>query len=123
MIQLRAPATFAWLRRIARGDLAGSAGRPGVTARHEYLFEEIGETFVPLMEQNEEAFESEDLRGTKVYNEAAFDSDEALYDGVLRETPFRSVVKTFQVRVWRSLQSEWSQLDISERAAFPFTCD
>jgi glutathione S-transferase len=123
VIQLRAPATFAWLRRIARGDFAGSAGRPAVTARHEYLFEEIGETFVPLMEQNEAAYESEELRGANVYNEAAFDSGDALYDGVLRDTPFRSVVKTFQVRVWRSLQSEWSRLDISERAVFPFTCD
>jgi glutathione S-transferase len=123
VIQLRAPATFAWLRRISKGDMAGSTQRPAVTARHEYLFEEIGETFVPLMEQNETAFESEELQGASLYNEAAFDAGEALYDGALRDIPFRSVVKTFQVRVWRRLRSEWSQLGIDERAVFPFTCD
>jgi glutathione S-transferase len=123
VIQLRAPATYAWLRRIAKGDLAGSADLPTVTARNEYLFEEIGETFIALMDQNEDAFEREVSSGTSVFNEAAFDASDTLYDGNLRGMPFRSVVKTFQVQVWRKLRTEWSDLSISERAAFPFTCD
>ena len=40
----------------------------------------------------------------------AFDRDEALYDGVLLNQPFRSVIKTFQVVTWRELCGRWQAL-------------
>ena len=39
----------------------------------------------------------------------------ALYDGELMGHPFRSVVKTFQVRVWRELCGQWRGLDEAAR--------
>ena len=43
--------------------------------------------------------------GETRFNEAAFDAGRALYDGTLLGRPFRSVAKTFQVRVWRDLRA------------------
>jgi hypothetical protein len=47
----------------------------------------------------------------------AFDAGRALYDGRLLGQPFRSVVKTFQVRVWRELLVAWAALpDVDQRS-------
>ena len=43
------------------------------------------------------------------------DAGKALYDGELMGHPFRSVAKTFQVRVWRELCSQWRGLDEAAR--------
>ena len=76
----------------------------------------ICRTFVPLMQQNHDAWERHRAAGETRFNEAAFDAGRALYDGTLLGRPFRSVVKTFQVRVWRDLRREWDALDTSQRA-------
>jgi len=76
----------------------------------------IARTFVPLMQQNERAYEEARARGETVFNERAFDQRRALYDGTLLGLPFRSVVKTFQVRVWRELREAWRGLGVEERA-------
>ena len=47
--------------------------------------------------------------------EAAFGRDQSLYHGQLLGYPFRSVVKTFQVRVWRELKRQWQALDEARR--------
>ena len=39
-----------------------------------------------------------DLQGQPLWNEAAFDRKEALYEGTIKAVPFKHVVKTFQVR-------------------------
>ena len=63
-------------------------------------------------------------RGETLFNEAAFARGRALYDGQLLGYPFRAVVKTFQVRVWREVQASWRALqagdrDILERDLYP----
>jgi hypothetical protein len=84
------------------------------------LLEEIGTTFIPLMQQNEAAYEAARMSGAREFNERAFDRGVALYDGVLAGRPFRSVAKTFQVAVWRRLKTEWRALHDEDRSAFPF---
>lgn len=115
-----APATHAWVDRIASGDFA--AHRTGAAialdASHAPLLAWIAETFVPLMQQNRDAWRRHRAAGERRFNEAAFDAGRALYDGVLLGVPFRSVAKTFQVRVWQSLCDEWRRLDGAERARF-----
>ena len=81
------------------------------------LLDVIAETFVPLMRQNELAYEAALARGETLFNEAAFDRDLALYDGELRGQTFRHVVKTFQVRTWRDLRACWAALKPEERLA------
>jgi hypothetical protein len=54
-------------------------------------------------------------RGQRLFNEAAFDRGLALYDGALLGQPFRSVVKTFQVRVWREVLAAWAALPEAAR--------
>ena len=80
------------------------------------LFSWLCRTFVPLMQQNRDAWECHRAAGETRFNEAAFDAGRALYDGTLLGRPFRSVVKTFQVRVWRDLRREWDALGADERA-------
>ena len=46
----------------------------------------------------------------RLFNERGFDRGVALYDGELLGWPFRAVVKTFQVKVWRRLLDEWRAL-------------
>ena len=69
------------------------------------------------MEQNERAYERHKAAGQTRFNEAAFDRNEALYDGELLGRPFRSVAKTFQVKGWRSLKARYLSLETAHRAA------
>lgn len=114
-IRARAPATFAWLERIRDRGHVGCHGEVAPHADLEGLFAFIGETFVPLMRQNARAHAQAVARGERLFNERAFDARRALYDGELLGRPFRSVVKTFQVRVWREIEAAWAALGSEER--------
>jgi hypothetical protein len=112
----RAPVTHAWLRAIRDG--AGLA-RPGplqLTPALRPLLEVVAATFDPLMRQNAEAYEVARKGGETLFNESAFDRGRACYDGELLGRPFRSVAKTFQVRVWREICNAWSALPEDARA-------
>lgn len=110
-----APRTFRWLHAIRDGEHRDSAGELFVSAALEPLLAVIMRTFAPLMVQNERAYRQAVAAGETLFNEAAFDAGRALYDGELMGHPFRSVVKTFQVRVWRELCSQWRALDEAAR--------
>lgn len=113
-----APAVHAWIERIARGDFRGhrADGAIELGGVHAPLVRWVGTTFVPLMQQNHDAWQRHVARGETLFNERAFDAGRALYDGVLRGQPFRSVAKTFQVRVWRDLRRAWDALAPTARA-------
>jgi hypothetical protein len=76
----------------------------------------IGQTFIPLMRQNERAYVDACSRGETRFNEAAFDQDVSLYRGEMLGSAFRHVVKSFQVRTWRDLRTEWETLSAADRA-------
>lgn len=113
----RAPVTFAWLQTIHDRRHVGSAGPLTLGAEVGGLLAVVARTFVPLMQQNERAYEAARARGETLFNEPAFDARRALYDGTLLGKPFRAVVKTFQVRVWRELREAWGRLGPEARAA------
>lgn len=121
----RAPATESWVLRIAAGNFRGH--RPGaelvVDEALGPLFVWIGRTFVPLMQQNHDAYERHRAAGETLFNESGFNRGRALYDGELLGRPFRHVAKTFQVRVWRSLLDAWAALPGGSRAALPLDWD
>jgi len=131
LIERYAPQTFAWVQRVERGNVRSRMGQESaavqaglvVSPRLRHLLEEISRTFVPLMQQNEAAYEHHLARGCTRFNEAAFDRNEALYDGHIVGHRFRSVAKTFQVAVWRKLRAQWGTLGLSERAALPISLD
>ena len=123
MMGERAPLTLAWLRRIDAGELGaledGAPPAPADVALLRPMLEDVVDIFIPLMEQNEAAYERCIAAGQTRFNEPAFDAGEALYDGELMGVPFRSVVKTFQVEVWRRLKGEYAALDANARAGLP----
>jgi glutathione S-transferase len=110
-----APTTFQWLCMIRDGGHRGSTGSllPGESL--EPLLTIIGETFIPLMQQNDAAYGKAAREGQTLFNEAAFDRNEALYDGALLGMPYRAVVKSFQVPVWRTICQSWRELDDRDR--------
>lgn len=112
-----APAVHAWVERLARNDFSGHrvGGAVALSDAHAPLLSWIANTFVPLMQQNHEAWQQARAGGERRFNEAAFDAGRALYDGVLLGRPFRSVAKTFQVRVWRDLRGAWRTLGSGDR--------
>lgn len=112
----RAPRTHAWLEAIRDRRHRTSGGELAIGPRLRPLIALLGETFVPLMQQNLAAYVREAATGTTRFNEAAFDRGISLYDGVLREQPFRAGIKTFQVRVWRDLCRRWQQLPRETRS-------
>jgi hypothetical protein len=114
-LQRRAPATHRWLLQIQGGKMQ-SSGELNLTTALQPLLDIIMNTFAPLMVQNENAYRRAVSSGQTLFNEAAFDRDLALYDGNLLGNPFRSVVKTFQVRVWQDLCQSWRQLGNDEKA-------
>jgi hypothetical protein len=118
LINRRAPATARWVERLAAGDF--SAHRAGgvltLDATVAPLLDWIGRVFVPLMQQNRAAWTNHRERGEILFNEKAFDAGRTLYDGVLLGHPFRSVAKTFQVRVWQDLRRTRDELAADDRA-------
>lgn len=112
-----APTTFAWLTRMYSGNVERNAGAIRLSSDLEPLLSIIGRTFVPLMQQNEAAYEAARQSGETRFNEPAFDRGRSLYDGSLMGHPFRSVVKSFQVRSWRDLEQAWSRLPTEARQA------
>jgi len=112
----RVPTTYRWLCGVRDGTHAASTGPLALNDALRPLLDLIDRTFVPLMAQNEAAYDAARAAGEKRFNERAFDRGRALYDGVLLGRPFRAVVKTFQVRVWRDVRAAWSSLDADARA-------
>ena len=123
IIAERAPTLSAWLERLhGQGANKLEDGDEPAPAHIEALgplLSEIVRIHVPLMEQNERAYERHRAAGQTRFNEAAFDRDEALYDGQLLGHPFRSVAKTFQVKSWRALKDRYRSLDEADRSALP----
>ena len=110
-----APRTFAWLCAIRDGAHRHVAGEALLQTALQPLLQIISQTFMPLMVQNERAYLRARAAGETLFNEAAFNCNRALYDGELRSQPFRAVIKTFQVRVWRELRSAWWALDAADQ--------
>lgn len=113
IIANRAPLTYRWLYRIAKGK----HNHEPTSVDHwlddalKPLLSIIDKTFIHLMLQNEKAFEAN--RGLPLdssFNESGFNRGLALYNGELMGSPFRSVAKTFQVRVLTDLQKAWRSL-------------
>lgn len=123
VLRTRAPATRRWVQTLLDGGAASFADGDEPThadlALLEPLLEEITGLFIPLMQQNEAAYERHRAKGQTRFNERAFDAGEALYDGALRGHRFRSVAKTFQVKAWRDLQSRFTALGDADIAALP----
>ncbi|MCB1688089.1 MAG: glutathione S-transferase domain-containing protein [Halioglobus sp.] len=115
LLEELAPRTFRWLCDIRDHRHCQREGELALTPALRPLLQMIGKTFVPLMVQNESAYVDALANGETLFNEAAFDRDRALYDGRLLDYPFRAVVKTFQVRVWRELKASWAALDRRHR--------
>ena len=109
-IRTRAPTTYRWLCRIRDGEHVEGGDALHLADELQPLLDSIGRTFIRLMRQNEVAYEAARQRCETVFNEPAFDRGRALYDGELLGRPFRSVVKTFQVRVWREIKAAWTML-------------
>lgn len=112
-----APRTHRWLSAIRDRKHSGDQGQLLLAPALQPLLRMIGTTFIPLMVQNETAYDSALASGETLFNETAFERQRALYDGHLLGHPFRSVVKTFQVRVWREVKASWRALDPQDRAA------
>lgn len=106
----RSPLTFEWLLSIRDGRHASSRGELRLSDLQAPLLEAIVDVFPPLMQANQRAWEEARQAGATRRNEAAFDAGECLYDGELLGRPYRSVAKTFQVRVWRDLCADWAAL-------------
>jgi len=105
-----APRTFDWLVAIRDRDHLLASGPLTLSPALTPLLAIVAETFVPLMRANEEAWRRYHADGATLFNEAGFDAGRSLFDGEMLGRPYRSVTKTFQVRVWRDLRREWEGL-------------
>jgi glutathione S-transferase len=114
-IRSRAPTTYRWLCGIRDGTHVNGGDSLYVADTLQPLLDIIGRTFVRLMRQNEVAYEAAREGGETIFNERGFDQGRALYDGELLGRPFRSVAKTFQVRVWREIKEAWRSLPTAAR--------
>jgi glutathione S-transferase len=115
IMQRRIPVTYRWLNAIRDGQHIGRHGELRLSLDLRGLLDAIARTFVPLMVQNESAYTAACGAGETLFNETGFNRGRALYDGTLLGCPYRSVAKTFQVRVWRELCAAWNSLDAPAR--------
>ncbi|MCG8673722.1 MAG: glutathione S-transferase C-terminal domain-containing protein [Pseudomonadales bacterium] len=119
LIQSLAPTTYQWLLDIHEGDFQsitkGNKGNLTLSERHKLLLAEICRTYVPLMQQNLNAFNQYQSQGQSYFNEKAFDQNKAIYSGIIDGTPFKHVAKSFQAKTWRALLSRWNALSTQEK--------
>lgn len=117
IIRQQAPETYNWLARIEKGDFSSSdpEGKLAIDSSLAPLLKEISRVFVPLMQQNHKAYLDCIARGETLFNEKAFWKNRSLYDGELDGTPFRAVVKSFQVKTWLELRKQWAALNAAEK--------
>jgi len=115
LLQEIAPMTFKWLCMIRDGGHRNSAGELALSEQLIPLLEIIGETFMPLMQQNASAYRRFSNQGQSRFNEDAFDRGEALYNGELMGEPFRAVAKSFQVPVWQTVCHSWHALSEEDK--------
>lgn len=115
LIQQQAPATYAWLTRMADLDCTSDCTEACWFDDLQPLLDEIVRIYIPLMQQNEAAYEQCRHQGISEFNEAAFWKGKALYSGELNGTPFKSVVKSFQVKTWRNIKDDYQALDADQQ--------
>ena len=115
LLEELAPLTFNWLCMIRDGGHKGSSGDLHLSEHLAPLVEIISETFTVLMQQNEAAYRRFCAQGQTQFNEAAFERNEALYEGTLLGKPFRHVAKSFQVPVWQTICQCWAELSETEK--------
>jgi hypothetical protein len=117
IIKQQAPETYKWLARIEKGDFSASKpdGKLTIDSSLTSLLTEICRVFVPLMQQNYKAYQGCRKRGETLFNEKAFWKNRSLYNGQLDGTPFRAVVKSFQVKIWLELRKQWTALNKAEK--------
>jgi len=117
----RTPTLHKWLLKIKNNehvkDLSADDNRGGLCLTDDLLplLNVIQNTFVPLMKQNEAAYQMHIERGETLFNEAAMAEGRALFQGELMERPFKAVTKSFQVQAWRDIQKSWTRLSGSQR--------
>lgn len=109
-IKQLAPVTYQWLININQGKHVEDNGALFLSAHLSPLLDIISKTFIPLMQQNAQAFYMAKKQGDMQFNEAAFDDRTNIYAGESLGLSFKSVVKSFQIKVWQSLQNQWSDL-------------
>lgn len=116
-----APSLSAWLNRINDGQFVQTDddidAKLNIHPRLDNLLNTLMGTYSALMVQNERAYDDALEQGQTRFNEDAFDLGQAMYDGKLRGYPFRTVVKSFQVRTWREVKAHWASLEQAEQDA------
>lgn len=117
LIEKIAPHTFQWLQGIYQRKhlTTPQTGELYLSEHLNPLLNTIMSTFSSLMVQNQKAYMLAKQQGISEFNELAFNQGKALYKGKLRGYPFKSVVKTFQVRVWQELCEEWQSLSFAHQ--------
>lgn len=108
----RAPHLHRWLTALHGVEAEPIHNLDGlkIDAELRPLLAEICRTHVPLMRQNAAAYKAFKASDSKRFNEAAFDAGECLYDGTIDGHAFRSVVKSFQDKVWKDCLGAWARL-------------
>jgi glutathione S-transferase len=112
LMREKAPTLHRWLTQLRNTEPAetGNTDAPIQYERLKPLVNEMCRTFMPLMRQNYQAYSQAREQQHTCFNEAAFDSHQGLYDGEIDGRAFRSVIKSFQAKVWRQLCEQWQAL-------------
>jgi glutathione S-transferase len=116
-IQDLAPITYKWISRISDGQFESHDSGNDIELKNNIkpLLAEICRTYVPLMNQNLDAYNQLKKQGNHLFNEKAFDNNKAIYAGEIDGTPFKSVAKSFQAKTWRQLKNRWNNLSDQEK--------
>lgn len=112
-IQSEAPSVFNWLKTIDSGDFSThiSNGNLEMDELLTPLISEVSRIYYPLMKHNEKAFLEYTDKGETLFNEKAYWKGKSLYVGEIDGHRFKSVVKTFQVKTWRQIKTQWNNLN------------
>ena len=129
-IQTHAPHLYRWLLAIHNGDFPMAKAITEGSELQDSLLQdsllqdvllqpllaEIVRIYYPLMTQNEAAYQQHKQAGEILFNEQGFWQGRGLYAGNLDGHEFKSVAKTFQVKVWQNLKQAWNHLPGASKA-------
>lgn len=115
IIEKRAIHVFNWLQQLRQGSFPKGDGKLVLSQRLTALLNEISRIHIPLMQQNLAAYIGWKATGADLFNEAAFDKHQALYNGTLDNQAFRHVAKSFQAKSWLACRQRWQNLDATAK--------
>jgi hypothetical protein len=109
-IKNKYPRVYNWIINMFSSEVKNKGGYY-ISNKLKPIFKEMFETLIPIMRKMETLYDPSSLNR----NETAFNNNQSLFKINIKNVECKTVVKTFQVYIWRKIKREWLTLNKEEQ--------